>query len=168
MSFAKAIAFSLRWEGGYVNDPDDPGGETKHGISKRAHPDLDIKALTLADATRIYQADYWEETGALLATGGPLAAALFDFGIHSGSSRAISELQRLVGATPDGRLGPLTRRAIDVKAFQLLAVALVDRRRKYLEDLVANRPRLAKFAHGWSDRLHDLVRRIRAGYFSLT
>ena len=41
--FERAIDKTLAWEGGYVNDPKDPGGETKYGISKRAHPDVDIK-----------------------------------------------------------------------------------------------------------------------------
>jgi hypothetical protein len=61
--FERAVAFVLRHEGGYVNDPRDPGGETKYGISKRAYPRLDIKGLTEADAKEIYRRDYWEKAG---------------------------------------------------------------------------------------------------------
>ena len=49
----EAIEHVLKFEGGYVNDPDDPGGETNFGISKRSYPDLDIAALTVADAVEI-------------------------------------------------------------------------------------------------------------------
>ncbi|KWT77357.1 glycosyl hydrolase 108 family protein [Candidatus Magnetominusculus xianensis] len=57
--YTAAVRFVLDAEGGYVNDPDDPGGETKYGISKRAYPSLDIKSLTIEDAKRLYRRDYW-------------------------------------------------------------------------------------------------------------
>jgi lysozyme family protein len=56
--------FIFRWEGGYVNDPADPGGETKYGISKNANPGVDIKNLTKEDAKRIYHDKYWLGSGA--------------------------------------------------------------------------------------------------------
>ena len=52
--FKLAIPRVITNEGGYVNDPDDPGGETKYGISKRSYPALDIKNLTVEQATAIY------------------------------------------------------------------------------------------------------------------
>jgi len=60
-SFDKAIDFVLSIEGGYVNDPSDPGGETKYGISKRAYPTLDIQNLTESAAKEIYKRDYWDK-----------------------------------------------------------------------------------------------------------
>jgi|WetSurMetagenome_2_1015567.scaffolds.fasta_scaffold711481_1 lysozyme family protein len=59
-NFKKAIDFVLAHEGGYSNDPKDPGGETKYGISKRAYPDLIIANLTPDEAIEIYRKDYWE------------------------------------------------------------------------------------------------------------
>ena len=59
MQFEDAVEIILMLEGGYVNDPRDPGGETKFGISKRAYPDLDIKTLTREQAKDIYYQDYW-------------------------------------------------------------------------------------------------------------
>ena len=60
--FERALKFVLKWEGNqYVNDPDDPGGETHYGISKRAHPDIDIQALTYEQAKEIYFREYWEK-----------------------------------------------------------------------------------------------------------
>ena len=58
-SWYNAIEFVLFWEGGYVNDPHDPGGETKYGICKRAYPHLDIKNLDVSTAEAIYKSDYW-------------------------------------------------------------------------------------------------------------
>ncbi|MCG6552497.1 MAG: hypothetical protein L7F77_09230 [Candidatus Magnetominusculus sp. LBB02] len=57
--FERSIKFVLQAEGGYVNDPHDPGGETKYGISKRMHKDVDIKNLTVEEAKAIYYKDYW-------------------------------------------------------------------------------------------------------------
>ena len=59
MSFYIEIENVIKHEGGYVNDPSDPGGETKYGISKKAYPKVDIKNLTLDDAIEIYKDDYW-------------------------------------------------------------------------------------------------------------
>ncbi len=62
-NFEKAMTFIFKWEGGYVNDGNDPGGETNFGISKRAYPNLDIKNLTKDEAKQIYYRDYWEKSG---------------------------------------------------------------------------------------------------------
>lgn len=59
-NFDKAITFTLSYEGGYSNDPKDPGGETKYGISKRYHPNVDIKNLTQGAAMEIYRKEYWD------------------------------------------------------------------------------------------------------------
>ena len=59
-AFQLSLQFVLSAEGGYVFNPIDPGGETNYGISKRAHPDEDIKNLTLARAMEIYKKEYWD------------------------------------------------------------------------------------------------------------
>ena len=65
-SFYLAMSFVHKWEGGekYTNDSQDPGGETKYGISKRAYPDVDIKSLTKTEAEKLYLNDYWLKIGA--------------------------------------------------------------------------------------------------------
>ena len=60
--FNQIIDKVLKHEGGYVNDPNDPGGETNYGISKRAYPNVDIKNLTIDGAKEIYKKDYWDKT----------------------------------------------------------------------------------------------------------
>lgn len=86
--FDKAIEFTLKWEGGYVDDPDDPGGETFFGISKKAYPNVDIKNLTVSKAKKIYYKDYWIAAGCNnLPT--PENIALFDTAVNIGVSKAI-------------------------------------------------------------------------------
>ena len=91
-NFAVAVGFVLAHEGGYINDPADPGGETKYGISKRAYPRVDIKNLTKAQARDIYYRDYWKRVdGDNLPAG--LDLAVFDTAVNCGVSVARSFLQ---------------------------------------------------------------------------
>ena len=110
MSFADALAGVLRQEGGYVNDPRDPGGETKFGISKRAFPNLDIANLTVDQASDIYRRDYWDVVkGDQLPSA--LAACVFSCAVNMGNDKAVRLLQRACGVQVDGILGQNTLRA---------------------------------------------------------
>ncbi|WP_052351548.1 glycoside hydrolase family 108 protein [Deinococcus pimensis] len=85
--FDECLTLVLGHEGGYVNDPFDPGGETNWGISKRQYPNLNIRALTREDAARIYRRDYWD---AMMCDTLPpgLALCTFDTAVNSGIGRA--------------------------------------------------------------------------------
>ena len=78
-----AVAFVLRMEGGYVNDPSDPGGETKYGISKRSYPNVNIAGLSVDDAKAIYYRDYWVPAQCALKPA-PLGLMLFDAVVNMG------------------------------------------------------------------------------------
>jgi lysozyme family protein len=87
MSFEKSVEFVLKHEGGYVNDPDDPGGETKYGISKRAYPNLNIKNLKIEHAKEIYKKDYWDKIkDHCIESFMPI---VFDTAVNCGPSRAL-------------------------------------------------------------------------------
>lgn len=86
--FERAVEFVLRWEGGYVHNPADPGGETKYGISKRSYPYLDIKNLTREQAIEIYRRDYWDAAGAGELRW-PLALVYFDAAVNHGVGAAL-------------------------------------------------------------------------------
>ena len=86
--FDKALKFVLKWEGGYSNDPRDPGGETKYGISKRSYPNEDIKNMTLARAKEIYYQNYWLKTGCDDLPY-PFNIVVFDTAVNMGRGRAI-------------------------------------------------------------------------------
>ncbi len=90
--FEKAVAVVLRHEGGYVNDPDDPGGETNYGISKRAYPHLDIARLTVEQAKAIYRADYWERIAGDSLTSQHYANALLDTAVNMGVRVALQAM----------------------------------------------------------------------------
>ena len=85
--FDKALKFVLKWEGGYSNDPNDPGGETKYGISKRSYPHEDIKNMTLERAKKIYYENYWLKVGCDKLPF-PLNIVVFDTAVNMGRSRA--------------------------------------------------------------------------------
>lgn len=105
--FQQSLEYLIGHEGGYVNDPKDPGGETKWGISKRAHPLSDIAHLTREEAGQIYRAKYWDacRCGELPPA---IAHAVFDCAVNQGPGRAIKFLQAALGVKVDGRIGPRT------------------------------------------------------------
>jgi lysozyme family protein len=107
--FEEAIGGVIADEGGYVNDPKDPGGETKYGISKRSYPNLDIKNLTLQQAKDIYKQDFWLFDGLLSQ---PVANKIFDMYVNI-KHTAIRLAQKVAGAVPDGVYGTKTEAAIN-------------------------------------------------------
>ncbi len=128
--FGAAFNFLLAREGGYVNDLADPGGETKYGISKRAHPDLDIKNLTVQQAADVYQRDYWTPAGCDQLDQ-PAALAVFDTAVNVGVQRA-----RAMWGMVNG----------DVNAF-------LWGRLQYYDDLTILKPQMQKFLPGWLKRV---------------
>ena len=128
-------------EAGYVNDPNDPGGETKWGISKRTYPDLNIASLTRDDARLIYRRDFWNAVSGdrVVARGfDGVAYAMMDFAFHSGIRAAIRGMQRAVGVVDDGKWGPQSTEA----ALKMTEAQLIMR-------LTAQRLRFMVQAKGW-------------------
>lgn len=95
-NFYDALKFTLSWEGGYVNDPEDPGGETKWGIAKAFHPNLDIKNLTPEQAAEIYYKEYWEPAWCDMLPA-PHNTVMFDTAVLMGVSRAKQFLRESKG-----------------------------------------------------------------------
>lgn len=150
-NFDRALAFTLKWEGGYSNDPQDPGGETKYGISKRAFPDLDIKNLSESDARSIYRGLYWDKIrGDSLPL--PVALATLDFAVNSGVKRAATYLQWTVGAARDGRIGPKTLASVHRREPLTVAKELIQRRLHFLIRIPGER-----FDRGWINRCVELA-----------
>ena len=121
MKFDDAFKRLIGHEGGLSDDPNDPGGLTKYGISQRSYPNVDIKALTLDDAKAIYKRDYWNAVQMEHLPEG-IRFDLFDMAVNSGVSQAVKMLQRAVGAGEDGKLGPVTIAAVrDLSDAQVVA-----------------------------------------------
>lgn len=110
MSFDRAIVIVLREEGGYVNDPSDPGGETIYGISRRSHPEAWSDGRpTVEQAKQIYLEKYWDPVhGDELPW--PLCLFVFDSAVNQGVESAIRMLQRALDTVQDGYIGPTTLR----------------------------------------------------------
>ncbi|MDZ7804703.1 glycoside hydrolase family 108 protein [Thiohalophilus sp.] len=121
-----AMAWVIKTEGGYVNDPQDPGGETKYGISRRAHPGIDIKNLTVDEATELYRIDYWDayRCGELPPAFGLF---LFDSVVQHRPGDAVKILQRAIGTTVDGDIGPKTIAATHAAGEYHLGLAFAER-----------------------------------------
>jgi lysozyme family protein len=139
-------------EGGYVNDPHDAGGETKYGISKRAHPDEDIKNLTKERARELLERDYIEKPGFGALTPGAVRDQLIDIGYHSGPATAVRLLQAVLGVPIDGILGPNTRATLGSSDPLKINNLLVQKRVLFLADIVADKPQNLKFLRGWMKR----------------
>lgn len=149
-TFDRVVEFVLNHEGGYSNDPDDPGGETNFGISKRSYPMLNIKALTRADAIEIYRKDYWMHCKCDQM---PISIAvlLFDSAVNQGPGTAIRLLQRSLGVKTDGIVGPITIAASLKADTQHVVIELTARRSMQY----ATNAKLVRFGLGWFRRLAE-------------
>jgi lysozyme family protein len=158
VNFDTSFGELINHEGGYVNNPADPGGETKFGISKRAYPKEDIRNMTLERAKEIYRHDYWEQAG-----GEVLPEAIrfdvFDMAVNSGPRAAIKTLQKSVGQTEDGLIGVQTLMAVNTLcnapggAFKLIA-RFNACRLVFMADLAA----WPSFGRGWCKRVaHNIL-----------
>lgn len=153
MNFLFAIERVLGHEGGYVNDPNDPGGETKWGISKRSYPDLDIANLTRDEAISIYNIDFWIPNR-LASLPDSVAYQALDFAVNSGIRPAIAALQRAAGVAADGYIGPVTLAALASKSPHDLLVLYLAERIEYMTAL-KNWPNAGK---GWARRIAKNLR----------
>ena len=154
VNFEDIIVKVLHHEGGYVDDPKDPGGETNFGIAKRSHPDVDIKNLTEDKAKSIYKEHYWDKNK-VEELPYQLRHIYFDMCVNQGKGRAVKILQQAANAKGaslkvDGGLGPKTLAAIEDSNVELQRVRSY--RVKYYADLVTRKPDLEKFYYGWFKR----------------
>ena len=159
--FDKAFEYTMKWEGGAActNDPDDPGGLTKWGISKRSHPDIDIENLTEEAAKTLYALGYWGGiNGNLLAEKSErVAIKVFDAGVNMGTVRAVRFLQEILNGlldekvAVDGRLGPRTLEAVSMVDEEELLDHYVIRLEMYYTKL--DKP---KYIKGWLRRARAL------------
>jgi len=165
-SFLIAHANVLRYEGGYSNHPDDPGGVTLEGVTQAVYDDfrdrkgLPRKALSasmrtsadwIAEQRDIYRARYWDALACDELPAG-VDFAVFDYGVNSGISRAAKVLQRVLGVADDGTIGPLTLAAVKRAAPTLIIIALCDERLRFLRSLRTWRV----FGKGWGRRVADV------------
>lgn len=158
-SFGPALTCVLVQEGGYSDHVDDPGGATMMGITQAtlvawrgvSVTRADVRALTRDEAASIYRARYWNAVrGDDLPAG--LDLAVFDFAVNSGATRAIRSLQRMLGVTVDGLIGPETLTAAGARPASETIAALCAGRRAFLERLST----FPVFGRGWTRRIREV------------
>ena len=114
--FDKSLKMILHHEGGYVNHPRDPGGETNLGVTTRVYEEWggtkDMRDLTQEDVAPIYEKNYWGRAKCDHLPSG-LDLAVFDWAVNSGVGRAAKKLQTMIGTEADGGIGPNTLRTLD-------------------------------------------------------
>lgn len=130
--FNKIMQFVFEAEGGYSNDLKDPGGETNWGISKRAHPSLDIANLTKEQALAIYKEEYWCPIGGD-SLDFPMAACMMDTAVNMGVNRAVN----------------LRKQTDDWKRF-------LELRSVFYLNLIDKKPELKVYKNGWLGRINRL------------
>ena len=154
----KCLQAILHHEGGYVNHPEDPGGETNLGVTKRVYEEWggtkDMKQLTFDDVAPIYKKNYWDKVKADDLPSG-LDLCVFDFAVNAGPGRAAKYLQGQIGTLPDGGIGPNTLAKL---AEYMQTNDIKDTIKKYQDtrlDYYKQLKTFATFGRGWTRRVEE-------------
>ena len=156
MSFADCLPIILASEGGFVNDPKDPGGATNLGVTLgtlsgwlgRPATVAEVQALTAASVAPIYQADYWNAAHCEDCPAG-VDLMVFDEAVNQGVGRAVRALQAAVGVTADGAVGPATLAAVGAADPKATVNAIAASRVAFYRAL----PTFPHFGKGWLARV---------------
>ncbi|MDI1362522.1 glycosyl hydrolase 108 family protein [Methylotenera sp.] len=148
MKFEDMFTRLLGHEGNYSNDPNDAGGETKFGISKRSYPAYDIKNLSVEQAKLIYKRDFWDALNADNLYDG-VAWQLFDFAINSGVGTAIRGYQRALGVADDGFFGAHSLKASNAMTESDQIMRVISERMRYMVKCKGWKD----FGAGWINRM---------------
>ena len=157
-NYDKCLETILHHEGGYVNHPKDPGGETNLGVTKRVYLEhggtKDMKELTVEDVAPIYKKGYWDKMkGDELPNG--LDLCVFDFGVNAGPGRAAKYLQTMIGTVADGGIGPNTlaklKEYVDANGIEKCIKDYQNARQGYYEKLST----FDTFGKGWTRRVDE-------------
>jgi lysozyme family protein len=163
-AFVAALPFVLRWEGGFVNHPNDPGGATNKGVTQAVYDAWrgsqgaarqSVELITNAEVESIYEKQYW------LAAHShdlqrPLDLVQFDTAVNMGVRRAVRFLQHCAGCGVDGSFGKNTADAVAACDQGQAVIEYCKAREQYYKTLAQNNPRLAVFLKGWLNRLNAL------------
>ena len=157
-NFNEALKAILKHEGGYVNHPKDPGGRTNLGVTQKVweewvgHPvgEKEMRELTPGTVAPMYKKKYWDAVKAdELPTG--LDYLMFDFAINAGPGRAAKTMQKAIGTTPDGAIGPKTMAALKAADPADLIAKFSMEKELFYKAL----PTFATFGKGWLRRVDE-------------
>lgn len=179
-NFESAVKVVLKHEGGWVNNPNDPGGATNFGISLRflaEHPELgdfdhdgdvdseDIRNMKVEDAKMVYKKEWWDKFKYESIVDQTLATKIFDMSVNMGAKRAHILVQTALNKafglklSVDGVLGPATFSVINNctdDTEQTLMTSICDEQWGFYQRLIAGKPSLGVFSKGWKNRAYEL------------
>ncbi len=163
-AFEASLPFVLRWEGGFVDHPNDPGGRTNKGVTQKVYdawrkrqglPARDVKRLDDTELHRIYESGYWIPPHCdRLAR--QLDLVHFDTAVNMGPGRAVRFLQKAAGCGVDGDFGSQTEKAVQACRPGDLIASYCATREAYYRELVRRNASLGVFLKGWLNRLNAL------------
>ena len=162
--------FILSWEGGYANDPDDPGGATNRGVTigtwrqvgydKDGDGDIDVddlKKITVEDAVnRVMKPHFWDRWKADQIKSQSVANIVVDW-VWASGKHGITEVQKILGVKVDGIVGPKTLGALNAQDPRALFDPIKRARLRFTDTFIKNRPTSEKYRKGWTRRL-DYIR----------
>lgn len=162
-AFDTALPILLHEEGGFNDDPLDPGGMTNLGVTKKVwdrwtghvSDEAEMRALTPAKVAPLYRVQYWN---ALSCDQLPdaLAVCVFDFAVNAGASRAARYLQQMVGAVEDGHIGPVTIAAVNAFVAEHGVADTVKRYQDLRSRYYCSLPLFSRYGRGWLNRVADV------------
>ncbi len=167
-AFEAALPFILRWEGGFVDHPADPGGRTNRGVTQRTYDawragqglsGRDVKLIEEAEVHAVYESGYWIPPRCDLIDR-PLDLVQFDTAVNMGPRRAVRFLQQAVGCGVDGDFGPGTQRAVSACSPADAVATYCSLREDFYRQIVARKPDQSVFLKGWMNRLNSLRREV--------
>jgi lysozyme family protein len=164
----KLAPLILKWEGGFVNDPDDLGGATKMGVTigtwrqvgydKTGDGIIDVSDLKLITKdeviNKVLKPHYWDRWRADEITDQSVANILVDW-VWASGRHGIEIPQRILGVKPDGKVGPITLAALNAYNPKILHQKIWNARYNFIENICQTRPANRKFRGGWMNRLND-------------
>ena len=169
-SFQKIVTRTLKWEGGFVDNPNDPGGRTNKGITKKEYdlyrqeknqPQADVKDITDDEVMDIYYNKYFIPVfGDLFEEDVRVQWKIFDIGVNMGVNRSLKFVQTIVGVDSDGQFGPKSKAALATYqtnsdwAASMMGLLVNQQTQRYLNLASAN-PKLGVFLKGWLRRASD-------------
>ena len=150
-NFDECLKMLLHHEGGYVNHPSDPGGETNLGVTKKVYQEWggtkDMKDLTVEDVAPIYKKNYWDRCKSDDLESG-VDWVVFDWAVNSGTGRSAKAIQKICGASQDGAIGPKTLALIGKQNTQYVIEEFGKIRQDFYESLKT----FDTFGKGWTRR----------------
>ena len=150
-NFDECLKMLLHHEGGYVNHPSDPGGETNLGVTKKVYQEWggtkDMKDLTVEDVAPIYKKNFWDRCKCDDLESG-VDWVVFDWAVNSGTGRSAKAIQKICGAAQDGAIGPKTLALIGTQNTQYVIEEFGKIRQDFYESLKT----FDTFGKGWTRR----------------